>query len=290
MDGLLDWLLDPYRFEFMRRALAALLITSVVGSAVGAFVVNKGLSFAGDALAHVTLAGIAIAFVAGTNVSLGALFAAVAAALLIGFLRRHASVTYDTAIGIIFVAGFALGLAVLSSRSTYTPNLFSFVFGDVLGVSNEDLLGELALGVGVLLFIAAFYRELLMVSFDPAMSGAAGVPRAFFEYGLLVLVAVAVVVALQLIGVVLVSAMLVVPAATGGLLARRMSGIIALAIGCAALASVAGLHASYHAEVATSSAVVLSSCAIFALALSGTLLARWREGVRAPAARGEGGP
>jgi len=267
MTVVLDWLFEPYSFEFMRRALAVLLIVSVVGGVVGTYVVHKGLAFSGDALAHSTLAGVAIAFVNGANVSLGALIAAVATAIGIGWTQRRGRVSYDTAIGILFVAMFSLGILVISRRSSYTPDLFSFVFGNILGVSDSDLLGAAILGAGTLLFVLAFRRELTMVAYDPAMAATVGVPVRFFQYALLVLIAVAVVVALKAIGIVLVNAMLIVPAATASLLARRVQRIMLLAVGLATLSSVVGLHISFHANVATSPAIVLVACALFAVTL-----------------------
>ena len=270
MTGALDWLFDPYSFEFMRRALAVLLIVSVVGGVVGTYVVHKGLAFSGDALAHSTLAGVAIAFVNGANVSLGALVAAVATAIGIGWTQRRGRVSYDTAIGIMFVAMFSLGILVISRRTSYTPDLFSFVFGNILGVSDSDLLGAAILGAGTLLFVLAFRRELTMVAYDPAMAETVGVPVRFFQYALLVLIAVAVVVALKAIGIVLVNAMLIVPAATASLLARRVQRIMALSVGLAAVSSIVGLHLSFHANVATSPAIVLVACALFAVTLIAT--------------------
>ncbi len=267
MTDIVGWLFDPYSFEFMQRALAVLLIVSVVGGVVGTFVVHKGLAFSGDALAHSTLAGVAIAFVNGANVSLGALIAAVATAIGIGWTQRRGRVSYDTAIGILFVAMFSLGILIISRRSSYTPDLFSFVFGNILGVSNSDLLGAAILGAGTLLFVLAFRRELTMVAYDPAMAATVGVPVRFFQYALLVLIAVAVVVALKAIGIVLVNAMLIVPAATASLLARQVQRIMLYAVGLAAVSSVVGLHISFHANVATSPAIVLVACALFAVTL-----------------------
>ncbi len=265
MPDLLGWALDPYQFAFMRRALAALLIVSVVGAVVGAFVVNKGLAFSGDALAHATLAGVAIAFVNGASVGVGALIAAVLTALGIGWTQRQARISYDTAIGIAFVAMFSLGILVLSRRTTYTPDLFSFIFGNILGVSRSDLVAAAVLAVVVLLFVAAFYRELLLVSYDPAAAAAAGVPAALFQYAILVMIAIAVVVALKAIGIVLVNAMLIIPAATAGLIARRMSTIMLYGTLIAVVSSVAGLHISYYAGVAASPAIVLTAARIFAV-------------------------
>jgi manganese/iron transport system permease protein len=209
-------------------------------------------------------------------VAFGALVAAIAAALGVGFVQRHSRVGYDTAIAIFFVSAFSLGILVMSRSSSYTPDLLSFVFGDILGVSQADLLGEFVLAAVVVLFVLAFYRELVMVAYDPAMAAAAGVRVAFFEYALLALIAAAVVVALQAIGIVLVSAILIIPPATAGLLVHRLPQIIGLAIVFATLASVAGLHLSFHASVATGPAVVLVSAALFALMLAATALRRPR--------------
>ncbi len=257
------WLTDPYEFEFMRRALVVLVVVSVVGAVVGSYVVHKGLAFSGDALAHSTLAGVAVAFVAGANVSLGALIAASLTALGIGWTRDRARVSYDTAIGIMFVAMFALGILVMSRRTNYTPDLFSFVFGNILGISEADLLGALVLGVAVLVFVFAFYRELLLTAYDPAMAATVGVASRFFQYALLVLIAVTVVVALKAIGIVLVNAMLIVPAATATLLARRLPSIMALGAALGLAASLVGLHVSFYADVAASPAIVLAACAGF---------------------------
>jgi len=264
MTDLVGWFFDPFAFEFMRRALLALLIVSVVGAVVGAFVVNKGLAFSGDALAHSTLAGVAVAFVAGGSVSLGALVAAVLTALGVGWTQRRARVSYDTAIGIAFVAVFSLGILILSTRQGYTPDLFSFVFGSILGISTSDLVGAAILAMAVLVFVAAFYRELVMTAYDAASAAAAGVPAAFFQYALLVMIAFAVVVALKAIGIVLVNAMLIIPAATAGLVAHRLPQIMLYGTAVAAVSSVAGLLISFHAGVAASPAVVLVAAGIFA--------------------------
>ena len=138
-------------------------------------------------------------------------------ALGVGWTQRQARISYDTAIGVAFVAMFSLGILVLSRRTTYTPDLFSFIFGNILGVSRSDLIAAAVLAVAVLLFVAAFYRELLLVAYDPAAAAASGVPAALFQYAILVMIAIAVVVALKAIGIVLVNAMLIIPAATAGL-------------------------------------------------------------------------
>lgn len=279
MAELADWFIGPLEYSFMRRALVSLIIVSAVGSFVGTFVVHKGLAASGSGLAHATLAGVAIAFVNGVSVALGALLAAVAAALGIGYVRSSSRVSYDTAIAIFFVSAFSLGILIISRRSSYTPDLLSFIFGDILGVSQADIVGELVLAVLVVGFMLAFYREMVMVAYDPAMAAAAGVRAPLFEYALLVLIAVAVVVALQVIGIVLVSAMLIIPPATASLLARRIPHIIAISFLLSVGASIVGLYASFHADVAASPAIVLASTLAFGMVLAVTA----RRGVRLPA-------
>ncbi len=283
MAELVEWLLEPFEYAFMQRALMSLLIVSVVGSMVGTFVVHKGLAASGSGLAHATLAGVAIAFVNGLNVALGALLAAVATGIGIGYVRSNSRVSYDTAIAIFFVSAFSLGILIISRRSSYTPDLISFVFGDILGVSRADLVGELILAVVVVGFVLAFYREMVMVAYDPAMAAAAGVRAWFFEYALLVLIALAVVVALQAIGIVLVSAMLIIPPATASLLARRIPHIIAISFVLSSGASIIGLYASFHADVAASPAIVMAATLAFAV----TLAATTRRGARLPAGAAE---
>ena len=248
---------------------------------------TRGSRSPGDALAHSTLAGVAIAFVNGANVSLGALVAAVATAIGIGWTQRRGRVSYDTAIGILFVAMFSLGILVISRRSSYTPDLFSFVFGNILGVSEADLVGAALLGGATLLFVAAFRRELIMVAYDPSTAATVGIPVRVFQYALLVLIAVAVVVALKAIGIVLVNAMLIVPAATASLVLRRIERIMLLSVGIAAASSVVGLHLSFHANVATSPAIVLVACGVFAVTLA--LTARRRAQIRQQAFAVPGG-
>ncbi len=280
MGELLDWFIAPFEYAFMQRALASLIIVSVVGSVVGTFVVHKGLAASGSGLAHATLGGVAIAFVNGASVALGALLAALAVALGIGYVRGSSRISYDTAIAIFYVSAFSFGVLVISRRSSYTPDLVSFIFGDILGVSQADLVGELVLAVVVVGFVLAFYREMVMVAYDPAMAAAAGVRARFFEYALLVLIALAVVVALQAIGIVLVTAMLIIPPATASLLARRIPRIIALSFVLSTGASLVGLYASFHADLAASPAVVIAAMIPFAAALAATT----RRGPRLPAA------
>ncbi len=294
ISDLAAYLTDPWQSEFMVRSLLALIMVSVVCAVMGSFVVVKGMAFIGDALAHASFGGVAAAFVLGGNIYLGAAVAAILTSLGIVFVSRRAGLRFDTAIGVLFVGAFALGIPIVSRQEGYIVDLFSFVFGNVLGVGKGDLLLIAAVGATVLVLVAVFYKELLFTAYDPAMAAAAGLPVAAMQYGLLALIALTIVISLKAVGIVLVVAMLVTPAATAQLLVRRLHLIMAVGAGVGVVSSVVGLYLSYHADVAASAAVVLTATVIFLL----TFLLSPRRGIlglRRPsiltkAEEGYGGP
>jgi len=294
ISDLAAYLTDPWQSEFMVRSLLALIMISVVCAVMGSFVVVKGMAFIGDALAHASFGGVAAAFVLGGNIYLGAAVAAILTSLGIVFVSRRAGLRFDTAIGVLFVGAFALGIAIVSRQEGYIVDLFSFVFGNVLGVGKGDLLLIATVGATVLVLVAVFYKELLFTAYDPAMAAAAGLPVAAMQYGLLALIALTIVISLKAVGIVLVVAMLVTPAATAQLLVRRLHLIMAVGAGVGVVSSVVGLYLSYHADVAASAAVVLTATVLFLL----TFLLSPRRGIlglRRPsiltkAEEGYGGP
>jgi ABC-type Mn2+/Zn2+ transport system permease subunit len=266
MADLWEFFREPYQFAFMQRALMATLMISVVSACIGTFVVLKGLAFIGDALAHASFAGVAVAFVLGGNIYLGAMIAALITALGIAFVGSRARVSFDTAIGILFVGAFALGILVVSHQPNYTVDLFSFVFGNVLGVGRDDLLLIAVMGFIVLAVMSLFYRQLLFTAYDPTMAAASGVPVGLVQYGLLAMLGISTVVALKAVGIVLVVAMLVTPAATASLLVRSVHQMMALGALVGAVSSVVGLYISYYGEVASGAAIVLTATFFFLLA------------------------
>ena len=259
----LDYLREPWTLEFMRRGLFAVALVSVVAAVMGSFVILKGMAFIGDALPHASFGGVAAAFALGANLYLGGAIAALLTALLIGFVTRRALIKYDTAIGILFVAAFALGILIVSRQSNYTVDLFSFVFGNPLGIAWDDVWLIAGVGAAVLLLVALFYKELLFTAYDPSMAAAAGLPVAPIQYGLLALLALTTVIALQTVGIVLVVALLITPAATAQLLARRLPWMMALGSLLGALSSLVGLYVAYYADVSASAAIVLTATAFF---------------------------
>jgi manganese/iron transport system permease protein len=194
------------------------------------------------------------------------LLTAIISSVGIGIISKGAKIREDTAIGIVFAGMFALGIALISTVRSYTVDLTHFLFGNVLGVSDNDLVLTALFGSLVLLVVLLFYKEFLVLSFDPLLAVTLRLPSQWLEYLLLVLIAVAIVVSLQTVGVALMVAMLVTPAATAYLLTRRLPVMMALAAMIASIAGVAGLYISYYASVASGSAIVLTSTAFFALA------------------------
>ncbi len=265
MSDVIDFLRDPWTFEFMRRGLIAAALVSAVAAVIGSLVILKGMAFIGDALPHASFGGVAVAFALGANLYAGGAVAALLTALLIGFISRRGLVRYDTAIGILFVGAFALGILVVSRQQNYTGDLFSFVFGNVLAVSWGDVWLTVAIGALVLAIVAAFYKELLFTSYDPTMAAAVGLPVDAFQYGLLVLLALTTVIALQTVGIVMVVALLITPAATAQLLVRSLAGMMVLGAAIGALASLVGLYIAWYADVSASASIVLTATGIFLL-------------------------
>lgn len=259
----MSFLLEPLQYAFMTRAFAASVIVGVLCAIMGTYVVLRGMAFLGDALAHAILPGVAIAYLLQGNLLLGALAAAVVVALAIGLFTRQGTIKEDTAIGVLFAAALALGVALISSIQTYAVDLSHILFGDVLGVSSADLWLTGALGLAVLLTVALLYKPFLVISFDPVLAATMRLPADLLRMLMLVLLALTVVVSLQTVGVGLAAAMLVTPAATAYMLTRRLLPMMLIAAGLGALSSVVGLYVSYYANVVSGAAIVLTATAFF---------------------------
>jgi ABC-type Mn2+/Zn2+ transport system permease subunit len=272
--AVVHWIVEPLTYGFIVRGLLAGLLAGVACAMLSAFVVWRGMAFIGDALAHAILPGIVIAFVNGVSLFVGALVAALLTALGIGLLSRGRQLKEDTAVGVMFSGFFALGILLLSRVASY-QDLTHILFGDILGVSRGDLWAMLAVVLVVLLLVVGFYKELLTTSFDPSHAVAIGLSPSLVRYGLLLLIALTVVAAIQTVGVVLVLALLVTPAAAASLLVKELPRIMALGVLFALLASLAGLYASFYANVASGAAIVLTLTLFFVVAF---LLSAVRRG------------
>lgn len=259
-------LLEPLAYSFMVRGLLASILVGVLCAVIGCFVVLRSMAFLGDALAHAILPGVAIAYLVGANLLLGATIAAVIVALGIGYFTRSGAIKEDTAIGILFSAALSLGVALISSIRTYAVDLSHILFGNVLGVSAENLTLTVVIFIAVLGTVAVLYRPFLVISFDPVLASTLRFPRELLRNLLLVLLALTIVVSLQTVGIGLVAAMLVTPGATAYLLTRRLPAMMAVSAVIGALSSIAGLYISYYANIASGAAVVLVATFFFLLA------------------------
>ncbi|MDT8898026.1 MAG: metal ABC transporter permease [Thermanaerothrix sp.] len=273
---MLEILLQPFQYAFMVRGMLAAVLVGVVCAVVGTFVVLRGMAFFGDALAHTILPGLAVGYLVGggsrETLFWWALGTAVVSAVSIGTISRKLRLKEDTAIGIIFAGMFALGVALISSVRSYSVDLAHFLFGDVLAVRESDLIRSAIFGGVVLLLLYAFYKEFALLSFDPILAATLRLPAHFLDLLLVILIAVAIVVSLQTVGVALMVAMLVTPAATASLLTRRLPLIMMWAAVIAAFSGVVGLYLSYYLNVASGAAIVLTCTVGFILVSLGRSL------------------
>ncbi|MFW5827962.1 MAG: metal ABC transporter permease [Alkalispirochaeta sp.] len=262
---MVEWLIEPLSFAFVVRGLVAGLLAALACATLSAFVVWRGMAFVGDALAHAILPGIVVAYALGISLFIGALGAAVLAVAGIGLFSRRGQLREDTAIGVIFAGFFALGIFLLSRMVSY-QDLSHILFGNILGVAPGDLTAMAIVVAIVLLGVAAGFKELLVTSFDPAHAVAIGLSPDLLRYGLLMLLALTTVVAIQTVGVVLVLALLVTPGAAASLLSRHMGWIMAISVAFSVVATAVGFYASYYWDVASGSAIVLTLTIFFVVA------------------------
>jgi ABC-type Mn2+/Zn2+ transport system permease subunit len=269
MSNILSIFVQPLSYAFMLRGLVASVIVGVVCAVVGVYVVLRGMAFLGDALAHAVLPGVALGYLLGggsrQTLFWWALGAAVLVSLAVGRVSKHAEIREDTAIGILFASMFALGIALISTVRSYTVDLSHFLFGDVLGVSNYDLILTATFGGLILLVIFLFYKEFMVLSFDPVLSATLRIPSNLLNNLLFILMALTISVAMQTVGVALMVAMLVTPAATASLLTHRLwKGMLVSAV-IGAISAVTGLYLSYYLNMVSGSAIVLMATVIFLL-------------------------
>lgn len=272
-----DFLLAPFQYEYMQRAFVAALVVGTLCSTIGTYVVLRKLSFIGDGIAHASFAGIVVAYLRGLDYYAGATLVAVVTALGIGVVNRRGKVSLDTAIGVLFTGAFALGVFLMSRLPRYNVDLSSFLFGNILAVSRHDLQLIVGLAVVVVASLAVLYRALLYTTFDPVVAQASGINAGFVEYALLVLLALTIIVSLESVGIVLVAALLVTPAATAFQLTRRFTTMLALSAALGAFCAVAGLYASYYLRAASGATIVLLATIVFSI---GMLVGRnrpWRR-------------
>ena len=269
-------LLEPLQYAFVQRALVAAVLVALVCASVGVFVVLRGLAFLGDAIAHAAFPGVVIAFLLKVNIVIGGSVAAVLSALAIGAVARRSGLKEDTAIGVVFSGMFALGIVLFSSIRTYTGDLLGILFGDVLGVATDQLVVGGVTAAFVLVTLWIIWRQLVFASFDPIGAAAAGLNTLRYDTLLLGLIGLAIAVSVQIVGVVLVVAMLVTPAATARLVAQDLRTLVIVALVVAVGSSIAGIWLSYYVNAASGGTIVLVATALFAVVWTVRSVARGR--------------
>ena len=267
---MIDYIVGPFQYSFMLRALIVSALVGFLLPVVGAYIITRGRAFMTDALAHSLVAPVAVASLLGFTSYITAVPGGIAIAMLMGFLSRQTGISDDTSIGVVFAGMFALGLIILSISVDINPgrsvNIEDLLLGQVLGVTQTDVLVSLVLTVAVAAGIFLFHRHLVYTTFDPVGARVAGVKTSLVEYLLLALLAVVIVIGLSAAGIVLVMAMLVIPSATAYLLARRFTGVILLGAFLGVVSAVAGLYLSFYANWPSGPAMALVASLIFGVA------------------------
>ncbi|WP_322633165.1 anchored repeat-type ABC transporter permease subunit [Glycomyces albidus] len=263
---MIEWLAEPWSHVFMQRAFAVAVMSAVVCVAVGAFVVLRGMAFIGDAVAHAVFPGVAIGFVLHVNLTLSGAAAGVATALAIVLISQTRRLKEDTVIGIFWAGSFGLGIVVVSSQDSYTGDLTSFLFGQILALGDGDVLLVGFAGLALVLATFLLRRQLIAVSLDRETARASGLPVLALDIALYVMVTVAIVISLQAVGNILVLALLVTPAATARLLTDRLGPMVLAGCALAAFGALAGLYLSFYYNLAAGGLVVLVITGMFVLA------------------------
>lgn len=271
-----DWLISPFsNNEFMRNALVAGILVSVLCAVAGTFVVLRGLAFIGDALAHGVLPGVAGALLIGAPGMLGAAVGSAVMIVGVSFVTNRSGLSSDTAIGLLFVGMLAFGVIMVSRPSDATDgDIIRILFGEILGIRAENIVVLAVAAVVISACVALLYRPFLLLCFDPEQADVSGFSSRRYHTIMLVMVAATVVVSFQAVGTLLVFGMLIAPASAGALLARRIWAMIAWAVGIGATSVYVGLLVSYHHNTSGGATVVFVTVCAFFVVLVGQLVAR----------------
>ena len=256
---------EPFAYDFMQRALGLSLLVAAVCAVLSCYLVLKGWSLMGDAIAHAVLPGIVIAFVLGIPLVIGAFVAGLACALMTGYLKENSRVKEDTVMGIVFSGMFGFGLVLFTKVET-DQHLNHILFGNVLGVTAADLVETAIIAGGTLLIVLAKRRDLLLYCFDPNHARAIGLSVGVLHYGLLVVLSLTIVSSIKAVGIILVIAMLIAPGATAYILSDRFEWMLVIAVVVASSSAALGTFISFHIDGATGACIVLVQALFFVAA------------------------
>jgi manganese transport system permease protein len=263
---LLDWFIIPLKYSFMVKALWVSAFVGIVCAVLSCYIILKGWSLMGDAVSHAVVPGVVVAYAIGIPFALGAFIFGFGATVAIGYIKAKTRLKEDTAIGVVFTGLFAFGL-ILSTKIPSNIDLFHILFGNVLGISQEDIIQTLIAGFITLGIILLRRQDLLLFCFDPNHAKAIGLNTQFMYYTLLSVLALTTVTALQTVGVILVVAMLVTPGATAYLLTDRFDRMLAISVGISLFSCVLGTYISYHLDAATGGCIVVLLTLLFVAAM-----------------------
>src|SRR4028119_350935 len=265
---MLQTLIEPLQYGFMQRSLVIAILVGIVCAIVGSYLMVQRLALLGDAISHSVLPGLAIAFILGANIFIGAFIAGVLSTVIIAWIKTRSTIKEDAAMGIVFSAFFALGITLITIvQKDNKIDLNHFLFGNILGVTAADAIDTALIVALVLLVVVFFYKELLFYTFDPLGAQATGLPVNLLNFGLMVLIALTIVASLKAVGVVLVLSLLITPASTAYLLVKRLHQLMILGAGIGIASSISGMYLSYFFNLPSGPAIVLVVSGLFVIAL-----------------------
>ncbi len=262
----MDILIEPLHYSFMQRSLLTAVFVGIICASVGTYLMVQRLALLGEAVSHSVLPGLAIAFILGIDIFIGAFLAGVIAAVMIAWVRARSPIKEDAAMGIIYSAFFSLGITLISIvQKNNKVDLLHFLFGNILGVTTRDVINTAVITVIVLTVIVLFYKELLFYTFDPEGAQAAGLPINLLDFGLIILMSLTIVASLTTVGLALVVAMLITPGATAYLLVKRLQQMMILGSLIGVIASISGMYLSYYFNIPSGPAIVMVAFGFFML-------------------------
>lgn len=267
IDSLLAWFTEPLAYPFMQQALIVAPIVAIVCATLSCYLVLKGWSLMGDAISHAVLPGIVIAYLLSIPLAIGAFVSGIFCAVTVGYLKDNSRIKEDTVMGIVFSGMFAFGLVLFAKVET-DQHLMHILFGDILGITEQEFWQTLAISAVAFLAILLKRKDLLLYCFDPSHTRTVGLNSKVLHYGLLVILALVIISAMQVVGVILVVAMLITPGITGYILAKRFDRMLLIAIATSLFSAIFGVLLSFHFNVATGPCIVLLQAVCFGISFA----------------------
>jgi ABC-type Mn2+/Zn2+ transport system permease subunit len=252
---------------FMQKALLVGIIVSLISGLISVFVVLRQMSFIGAGISHAAFGGVAIGFFTGINPTITAIFYCIAVAIGIELVSRKGKVSEDVSIGIFFASSMALGIVLVSLSKKYNVDLFGYLFGNILAITDREVLLSLFMAVLVIGVIILFLKEIFLITYNEEIARVGGIPVRGINILFLIALSVSIVISMKIVGIILISALLVIPGATAQLFAKNLYLMIVTSCGVAVLSTVLGLFFSYEFDIAPGGSIVLTATAIFLTAL-----------------------